>query len=876
MSNVTIKQFAKDIDTPVDRLLEQMKEAGISESNAEGSITDIEKETLLTYLRRKRSPTTQQEPRKITLKRKTKSKIKTHGKGKTITVEVRKKRTYVKRSELESKQAEKDNAEAEAKAVKEKAANKNKTVTSNIEKQLKTEKKETETKRQHSARNNKRVEQTSDNSNIRSPKQTKESNKKHTTENKTAEPVVQVAKVVEEAPKKAKHKDKKDTVSKSDKKAKGHTNKEREEGKENRRKDLMPRKGGQRKNLVNVAASEEEETVKIRVGKRKNKKRRNTLTETQHAFEKPVEDRVYEVEIGATIKVNELAQKMSVKAAEVIKVLMKMGTMVTINHVLEQDIAALVVEEMGHKYKLVDANALEASLLTEIDNPVGELETRAPIVTIMGHVDHGKTSLLDYIRSTRVAAGEAGGITQHIGAYHVETEKGIVSFLDTPGHAAFTSMRARGAQVTDIVVLIVAADDGVMPQTKEAIQHAKAAKVPLIVAVNKIDKEAADPDRVKNELAALDVIPEDWGGENMFVHISAKTGEGIDELLDAILLQAEVLELKAVSTGPAKGIVLESRLDKGRGHVATILVQQGTLHKGDIILAGLDYGRVRALLDENGKAISSAGPSIPVEILGLSGTPVAGSEALVIPNEKKAKEVALFRYNKEREGKLARQQASKLENMFSQMGDDESKILNIILKADVQGSVEAISDAVMKLSTDEIKVKIISSGVGGLNESDAQLALASNAILIGFNVRADSTAKQLIEEEGIDLHYYSVIYDLIDEIRAAMTGMLSPEFKENITGIAEVRDVFRSPKFGAIAGCMVTEGIIKRHNPIRVLRDNIVIYEGELESLRRFKDDINEVKSGMECGIGVKNYTDVHVGDLIEVYERIEITRTSL
>jgi translation initiation factor IF-2 len=491
----------------------------------------------------------------------------------------------------------------------------------------------------------------------------------------------------------------------------------------------------------------------------------------------------------------------------------------------------------------------------------------------MGHVDHGKTSLLDYIRRTRVAAGEAGGITQHIGAYHVSTPKGEITFLDTPGHAAFTAMRARGAQVTDIVILIVAADDGVKPQTIEAVQHAKAAKVPVIVAVNKMDKPGVDPDRVMNELANHDVIPESWGGDTMFVNISAKTGMGVDELLDSIVLQAEVLELTAPVDGAAKGVVIESRLDKGRGPVATILVQRGTLRKGDILLAGFQYGRVRALVGDHGDLVESAGPSIPVEVLGLSAIPHAGDEAIVVPDEKRAREVALFRQGKFRDVKLARRQKTSLEGIFENMAAAEAKVLNVVLKADVQGSVEAIADALIKLSNDEVKVDVIASGVGGITESDVHLAMASNALMIGFNVRADAGAKRLAEQESVSLHYYSVIYDIVDQVKGALTGLLAPQFKEEIVGIAEVRDVFRSPKLGAIAGCMVTEGTIKRNNPIRVLRDNVVIYEGTLESLRRFKDDVTEVRQGFECGIGVKNYNDVKAGDLIEVFETIEVKR---
>jgi len=592
-----------------------------------------------------------------------------------------------------------------------------------------------------------------------------------------------------------------------------------------------------------------------------------------HGFEKPTAPIVYEVAIPETITVAELAQKMSVKAAEVIKAMMTMGTMVTINQVLDQETAAIVVEELGHKVKLLKEDAIEEELGLE-QEVEGEQVTRAPAVSVMGHVDHGKTSLLDYIRKTRVAAGEAGGITQHIGAYHVETGKGMITFLDTPGHAAFTAMRARGAKATDIVVLVVAADDGVMPQTKEAVQHAKAAGVPIVVAINKMDKPEANPDRIKQELVAEDVIPEDWGGDTQFIPVSAHTGEGIDTLLEAILLQSEMLELTAVKDATARGVIIESRLDKGRGPVATVLVQSGTLHKGDVLLAGQEYGKVRALLNENGNSVESAGPSIPVEVLGLSGSPSAGDDAIVVADERKAREVALFRQGKFRDVKLKRQQEAKLENMFTQMEEGELAALNIVLKTDVQGTLEALGDALTKLSTGEVEVKIVASGVGGINESDVNLAMASNAIMIGFNVRADTVAKRIIEEEGVDLHYYSVIYDAIEEVKQALTGMLAPEYREEIIGLAEVRDVFRSPKFGAVAGCMVVEGVVKRNNPIRVLRDNVVIYEGELESLRRFKDDVQEVKSGFECGIGVKNYNDVKVGDHIEVYEQVRVTRT--
>ena len=606
-------------------------------------------------------------------------------------------------------------------------------------------------------------------------------------------------------------------------------------------------------------------------GKGKNGKKGAAL---QQAFTKPVQVVKQDVVIGETITVAELANKMATKATEIIKAMMKMGEMVTINQVLDQETAQLVAEELGHKVILRNENELEEEVLGDRDVNA-EKVTRAPVVTIMGHVDHGKTSLLDYIRKAKVAAGEAGGITQHIGAYHVEMDDGkMITFLDTPGHAAFTSMRARGAKVTDIVVLVVAADDGVMPQTIEAIQHAKAAGAPLVVAVNKIDKPEANPDRVEQELLQHEVISEKFGGDVQFVPVSAKKGTGVDDLLDAILLQSEVLELTAVKDGMASGVVIESYLDKGRGPVATILVQSGTLRKGDIVLCGFEYGRVRAMRDENGKEIDEAGPSIPVEVLGLSGVPAAGDEATVVRDEKKAREVALHRQGKFREVKLARQQKAKLENMFSNMTEGDVAELNIIVKADVQGSVEAIIQSLQDLSTDEVKVKVVGSGVGGISETDATLAAASNAIIVGFNVRADASARRIIEAENIDLRYYSIIYELLNDVKAAMSGMLQPEFKQEIIGLAEVRDVFKHPKFGAIAGCMVTEGVVKRNNPIRVLRDNVVIFEGELESLRRFKDDVSEVRNGMECGIGVKNYNDVKVGDQIEVFEVVEIKRS--
>ena len=613
-------------------------------------------------------------------------------------------------------------------------------------------------------------------------------------------------------------------------------------------------------------------------GRRKTKPRHraNKVSPiSKHGFEKPTAPIVREVLLPESISVADLAQKMAVKAAEVIKTLMGMGVMATINQVLDQDTAMLVVEEMGHHARPLQDKDIEIDLTAKATAAEGEAN-RPPVVTIMGHVDHGKTSLLDYIRRTRVANGEAGGITQHIGAYHVETEKGVVTFLDTPGHAAFTAMRARGAQITDIVVLVVAADDGVMPQTIEAIQHSKAANVPIIVAVNKIDKEEADSDRVRNDLSRYDILPEDWGGDTIFVHVSAKTGSGIDDLLEAILLQAEVMELKAQDKGLASGVVVESSLDRGRGPVATVLVQRGRLTKGDVLLTGQEFGRVRAMFDESGKAVSTAGPSMPVVILGLSGTPNVGDDVMVVDDERKAKEVAVFRQAKSRDTKLASQQAAKLENVFNQLQDGQASSVNILIKADVQGSAEALRDSLEKLSTDEVKVKIVAAGVGGINESDINLADASSATLIGFNVRADAAARRAVDERAVELRYYSVIYEAIDDIKKAMVGLLSPELREEIIGLAQVKDIFKSSRFGAVAGCQVIEGVVKKGNPIRVLRDNVVIYEGALESLRRYRDDVEEVRAGTECGIAVKNYNDVKAGDQIEVYERVEVTRSSL
>ena len=610
-------------------------------------------------------------------------------------------------------------------------------------------------------------------------------------------------------------------------------------------------------------------------GRRGARRGRNRLTGATQAFEKPTEVAVRDVKIGEANKVTDLAQQMTVKAAEVVKTLFKMGVMANINHVLDADTATLLVEEMGHRPNFVSEDALEEQLAESLAEKVGEEQiTRAPVITVMGHVDHGKTSLLDYIRKSTVASHEAGGITQHIGAYHVDTNHGMVSFLDTPGHAAFSAMRSRGAKATDVIVLVVAGDDGVKPQTEEAVKHAKAAGVPLVVAVNKMDKEGADPDRVKNELSALEVIPDDWGGDTQFIPVSAHTGDGIDKLLEAILLQAELMELTAYTDVPGQGVVVESRLDKGRGAVASVLVQNGTLRTGDIVLVGKEYGRVRALVDENGVNTKTAGPSIPVEILGLTGVPDAGDEFVVLPDEKKAKEVAEFRRTRLKDTMQAQQQASLVDNMFAGIGKPNMSTFNIILKTDVRGTLEALTASLVAMNTDEVQVKVVSSGVGGISENDVHLAATSKAMIIGFNVRADKTAKEIIDNENLQLRYYSVIYNVIDDVKAIMGGMLSPEIREEILGVAEVRDVFTSPKFGLIAGSMVIEGTIYRSKPIRVLREDVVIYEGELESLRRFKDDANEVRNGVECGIGVKNYTDVKVGDKIEVYQTTEIARS--
>ncbi|NAX19554.1 MULTISPECIES: translation initiation factor IF-2 [unclassified Vibrio] len=902
MTQLTVKALSEEIGTPVDRLLEQLADAGMNKTSSD-NVSDDEKHKLLSHLRKEHGDTTgDSEPTRLTLQRKTRSTLSVNaggGKSKNVQVEVRKKRTYVKRSAVddevtrEAEEAAQREAqelaarEAQAKAERE-AEEKAQREAEEKAKREAQEKAKVEAQTNATANADEKAKRSAVKPELSAENKMKqEAARKEAEELKRRQEAEALRKAEEESQRQLEiarelaEKNKERWSAEEEKKGSMEENTDyhvttstyaREaEDEADRREEGASRKST-KANKSKISSQDDKQERGTRRGKAR-KGRMAKPASMQHGFDKTAVVAKQDVVIGETIVLSELANKMSVKATEVIKVMMKMGAMATINQVIDQETAQLVAEEMGHKVLIRKENELEEAILSDRDNKF-EAVPRAPVVTIMGHVDHGKTSTLDYIRRTHVASGEAGGITQHIGAYHVETPNGMITFLDTPGHAAFTSMRARGAQATDIVVLVVAADDGVMPQTVEAIQHAKAANVPLIVAVNKIDKDGANPDGVKNELAQHNIIPEEWGGENMFVHISAKQGTNIEGLLEAILLQAEVLELHAVKDGMASGVVVESRLDKGRGPVATVLVQSGTLRKGDIVLCGQEYGRVRAMRDETGNEVTEAGPSIPVEILGLSGVPAAGDEATVVRDERKAREVANYRQGKFRDVKLARQQKSKLENMFSNMTAGEVAELNVVLKADVQGSVEAIADSLRNLSTDEVKVNIVGSGVGGITETDAVLAAASNAIVLGFNVRADASARRTIESENLDLRYYSIIYQLIDEVKAAMSGMLAPEFKQEIIGLAQVREVFKSPKLGAVAGCMVTEGVIKRNSPIRVLRDNVVIYEGELESLRRFKDDVQEVKNGYECGIGVKNYNDVRVGDQIEVFETVEIKRT--
>jgi len=925
MSDMRVKDLAGTVGITAERLVEQLNEAGINVSEPDDLITEEQKQTLLKFLQQRHGKSDDEAasaPRKITLKRKSVSEIKLGGSargGKSVSVEVRKKRTYVKRSD-----AEQPSAAAED-LLKQKAAEEH---AAEVARQEEQRLQETKRKQEEAARLKQQQDEqeaaavaaaieAENKANEEAKRAAEEEQKALEAESKAKKPAAKgkkkeeeltasqlahrkleeadarrreanlarieaekaleakrKAREEEEALEKAREEAKAAAAEAQAKEQKAAARKTKDaEAKHERGKSS--RRGGRRDD--DDFERKELHVSEGKGGRRKKKKGaaagRVAVRDQEHGFSKPTAPVVREVNVPETINVSELAQRMSVKAGEVIKTLMGLGTMATINQVLDQDTAVIVVEEMGHIAKPIRENEVEEALQVS-EEELGEAVTRAPVVTVMGHVDHGKTSLLDYIRRTKVTSGEAGGITQHIGAYRVETSRGEIAFLDTPGHAAFTEMRSRGAKVTDIVVLVVAADDGVMPQTIEAVQHAKAADSIVIVAVNKMDKPEANPDRVKQELANHEVIPEDWGGDVQFVPVSALTGEGVEDLLEAISIQAEVMELKAPEKGPAHGTVIEARLDKGRGTVVTVLVQQGTLNKGDIVVVGQEYGRVRAMFNEKGEQVDTAGPSTPVELLGLSGTPAAGDELQAAPDDKTAREIADFRHTKAREQKMAQQQAAKLDDMFNKMEEGDVKTLNVVIKGDVHGSVEAVSQGLQKLSTDQVKVRVVGSGVGGINETDAQLAAASDAILIGFNVRADNAARKVIAEKGLDVQYFSIIYDLLDVVTKAMTGMLEPVFRDEIIGLARVDDVFRSPKFGDIAGCLVLEGTVKRNNPIRVLRDNVVIYEGELESLRRFKDDVNEVNAGVECGIGVKNYKDVKPGDQIEVYERVEVKPT--
>jgi translation initiation factor IF-2 len=856
MSDVTVAQFAETLKIPVEKLLTQLDEAGIEVSGADALINDDAKRELLIHLRRSHGATataTTGGPAKITLKRRSQSELKVagqQGRAKTVNVEVRRKRTYVSREVLE------DQARAQQEEIDRLRQEEQGRIDREREEREQAEKSDQERR----ARERELAE-------AEARRQSEE----------------EARRAAEAAAREAEKARQQDEVRKRDADARAR---KESAGKREVRREVEefvappddPAAEPERPTLY--GRQELHVTADISNRRKKKTRRKPAAAQTEvvkQAFERPTAPVVRAVQIGETIKVGDLAQQMSVKSTEVIRALMKLGVMATINQAIDQDTATLVVEELGHTAVAMEDETLETSILREEDEAgtAAAAVPRPPVVTIMGHVDHGKTSLLDYIRRTQVAAGEAGGITQHIGAYHVQTPKGLITFLDTPGHAAFTAMRARGAKVTDIVVLVVAADDGVMPQTEEAIQHARAAEVPLLVAVNKVDKGDADPDRVRNELSAKGVVPEEWGGDTMFVNVSARTGDGVEKLLESILLQAELLELSAVPDGRAAGVVIESMLEKGRGAVATVLVTRGILRAGDVLVAGHEYGRVRAMTDENGAPVREAGPSRPVAVLGLSGTPNAGDEAVVLEDERRARELAQFRLARTREVKLAQQQSAKLEDMFSQMAVAGLKSLQLVIKADVQGSAEALRDSMLKLSNDEVPVKVIASGVGGISGSDVQLAAASKAIIIGFNVRADGAARDAIKETGVDVRYYSVIYEAIDEVKAAVTGMLAPMEKDVIVGLAQVREVFKSPKFGNVAGCLIIDGYVRRNNPIRVLRDNVVIYTGELESLRRFKDDVNEVRAGTECGIGVRNYDDVRVGDQIECYERVRVERTA-
>lgn len=898
MSEVTVKQLAEEVGTPVDRLLNQLADAGVKVKAEDSVISDDDKMKLLTHLRESRgSAQLGTEPKRVTLKRKSTSQIKLGGSrtssAKTVNVEVRKRRTYVKQAgateaevaEQAAQAAEeaRKQAELEAEAARKEAEEELVRHTAEEEARQAAEAEaarlaaeaEAEAAKAEAAANEAAAAEEEPEVAAEEPAATEapaEPAKPATSRDATRLRAAENARRLSQAPKVAAK-----PAAAAEKARPDSARKEREQAA--RERTLANNRGRGAPGGGRGAPGGRGRGPggpRGRSGGRRQSREQVALVETQHTFEKPTAPVIHEVEIPDFITVGELASRMAVKAPEVIKVMMGMGVMATINQSIDHDTATLLVEEMGHIPKTAKPKDVETEVLDFLGNQSEQEEAkpRPPVVTIMGHVDHGKTSLLDYIRRSKVADGEAGGITQHIGAYHVDTPRGTVTFLDTPGHAAFTRMRARGAKATDIVVLVAAADDGVMPQTKEAIQHAKAAGVPIVVAVTKCDKENADPERVRSEMSKEEVIPEDWGGDVQFLNVSSHTGEGVEALLEAILLQAELLELKAPEDAPAKGIVVESSLEKGRGAVATVLVQSGTLKKGDVILAGRHFGRVRALFDEDGKAVKEAKPSIPVEVLGLPGTPEAGDELYVLDNERKAREIAEQREDQTRETKLAAQQAARLEEMFSRMGQDgEPKELNLMIKADVQGSVEALSDSLTKIPSEEVRVRVISSATGGISESDVELALASRAIIIGFNVRADNVARRMLQESGVDVRYYSVIYDAINDVRDAISGLLGTETRENIVGLAEVKDAFRSSALGTIAGCLVVDGFVARKLPIRVLRDNVVVYEGELESLRRHKDDVDRVESGTECGIGVKDYNDVKKGDQIEVFERIEVQR---
>jgi translation initiation factor IF-2 len=861
MADKSVEQLSETLSVTVERLLEQMQEAGLHQKKSDDQVTEEHQTELLAYLKRSHGEY-EPEPKKITLKRRTNLTLKGggSGRGRSVSVEVRKKRTYVRRGTAEGENAESLSVEPEKPDISSISEDEARRRAAHEEAEAQAEKRREEVAR-------KAVE-------LAEKKDKEEAQKKESAKPGEAKPV-QTAAEIEESRVSAR-KDKRDRHDLDDgdvlqKKSKHGDRKRRVE-------ELLEHEVEEILVDVDVVVDDDIAEVKddsstlgLQVGARPKKRKPVRMAARQHKFTAPTEDVKRVVELGETISVQQLSQRMSVKATAVIKKLFEMGTMATINQVIDQDTAMLVVSEFGLESKAIDSDTAEKSLTEELVYEADAV-SRAPVVTVMGHVDHGKTSLLDYVRKATVAEGEAGGITQHIGAYRVQTERGEICFIDTPGHAAFTAMRARGANCTDIVILVVAADDGVMPQTEEAIAHSKGAEVPMVVAINKIDTEGADPDRVKNELASREVIPDDWGGDTQFVSLSALTGEGVDALLEAVLLQAELLELTAVEDGPAQGVVIESELDKGRGPVATLLIQEGTLSQGDIIVAGEQFGRVRALLDENNKPVKKAGPATPVAVLGLDGTPGAGDSFMVTKDEKRAREVAQLRRDKANDQRLVTPAVS-LDNLLESFGASETQLLNIVVKADVRGSLEAIVSSLKDLGNDEVQVNVVLSGVGAITESDATYAVASGAVLFGFNVRADSSAKRIIESEGLDLRYYKVIYDLVDDVKAALSGMLSPEIREDIVGIAQVKEVFDSKKFGNIAGCMVTEGTVSRQKKIRVLRENVVIYEGELESLRHFKDEVEDVRSGTECGIGVRNYNDVKTGDQIEVFDTREVAR---